>query len=476
MGQNVSHAGPPRWWRRRRWLQDGLLALALPLSVGAGRALLAPSSRSSLERLEGAQQRLLGQCWEVSCPLLVPPGPGGSGRAWASTSGFCAVVFSPFQPWRCPSCRLSFLGLRVPGVPEAGPGVLFGPPGHTAAPAPQGVGAGRGSPRTPWHFWSGRRRVKSLGSSGDLEQLVGGTGLLPGCACWALSRPLLWAGCDGGIPLPPLFLLPPSGQQGSAGLCPGAALHLRCSHGQDPCALQSSKCLPGTAALLPPCPRQGSPAMPVTPSSHCKSPGGDVGCPCPLHSPSRLFSPWGSCGVWHSSPLPSRVQGPRDGCGGVPGWGQDVWLQSRVWVVQCSGKPCPWKRLWATLCSAAAGVLYAAAIVTHDQQPAHVLRALPWLLIALGSAALDMAVSFPSSSLGALGWDVEVDVARLLSWSPCLGCGTGMGRGLCCRSRNTLNGGSAPVHRLHGQEPDEAAACTRGGWRLGIPGWRGRGR
>ncbi|KAM6356994.1 transmembrane protein 44 [Alca torda] len=60
----------------------------------------------------------------------------------------------------------------------------------------------------------------------------------------------------------------------------------------------------------------------------------------------------------------------------------------------CRGKPCPWRRLWATLCSATAGILYAAAIVTHGQQPAHVLRALPWLLIALGSAALDVALLF----------------------------------------------------------------------------------
>ncbi|KAM6065312.1 transmembrane protein 44 [Theristicus caerulescens] len=60
----------------------------------------------------------------------------------------------------------------------------------------------------------------------------------------------------------------------------------------------------------------------------------------------------------------------------------------------CRGKPCSWRRLWATLCSAAAGVLYAAAIVTRDQQPAHVLRALPWLLVALGSAALDVALLF----------------------------------------------------------------------------------
>ncbi|XP_026710660.1 transmembrane protein 44 isoform X4 [Athene cunicularia] len=60
----------------------------------------------------------------------------------------------------------------------------------------------------------------------------------------------------------------------------------------------------------------------------------------------------------------------------------------------CRGKPCTRRWLWATLCSATAGVLYAAAIVARDQQPGHILRALPWLLIALGSAALDMALLF----------------------------------------------------------------------------------
>ena len=57
--------------------------------------------------------------------------------------------------------------------------------------------------------------MKSLGSSRGLELLAGvvGTGLLLGGVRWALSRPLLWAGCDGGVHLPPLFLLLPSGQQ-----------------------------------------------------------------------------------------------------------------------------------------------------------------------------------------------------------------------------------------------------------------------
>ncbi|XP_026710658.1 transmembrane protein 44 isoform X2 [Athene cunicularia] len=185
-----------------------------------------------------------------------------------------------------------------------------------------------------------------------------------------------------------------AGQQGSPGLCPGTALCPPCPHSQDPHTLQSSKYLYGMAAFMPPSPRQGFSTMMVTPATPCKSRGGDAGCPCPLHSPSWLFSPQGSCRVWHSSPLPSRVQGPHAGCGGVPSWGRGLWLQNRLWAAQCRGKPCTRRWLWATLCSATAGVLYAAAIVARDQQPGHILRALPWLLIALGSAALDMALLF----------------------------------------------------------------------------------
>lgn len=55
--------------------------------------------------------------------------------------------------------------------------------------------------------------MKSLGSpgvGGGLEQLVGAvrTGLLLGHVCWALSRPLLWAGCEGVPCFPCFFSLP----------------------------------------------------------------------------------------------------------------------------------------------------------------------------------------------------------------------------------------------------------------------------
>ncbi|XP_034638133.1 transmembrane protein 44 isoform X1 [Trachemys scripta elegans] len=59
----------------------------------------------------------------------------------------------------------------------------------------------------------------------------------------------------------------------------------------------------------------------------------------------------------------------------------------------CRGRLSPVTQLWASVSSALASVLYAAAIVTHDQRPAYFVRAMPWLLLALGSAALDMAIA-----------------------------------------------------------------------------------
>ncbi|KAG6924549.1 transmembrane protein 44 [Chelydra serpentina] len=59
----------------------------------------------------------------------------------------------------------------------------------------------------------------------------------------------------------------------------------------------------------------------------------------------------------------------------------------------CRGRPSPVTQLWASISSALASVLYAAAIVTHDQRPAYFVRAMPWLLLSLGSAALDGALA-----------------------------------------------------------------------------------
>uniref|UniRef100_A0A674I287 Transmembrane protein 44 n=1 Tax=Terrapene triunguis TaxID=2587831 RepID=A0A674I287_9SAUR len=62
----------------------------------------------------------------------------------------------------------------------------------------------------------------------------------------------------------------------------------------------------------------------------------------------------------------------------------------------CRGRLSPGTQLWASVSSALASVLYAAAIVTHDQRPAYFVRAMPWLLLALGSAALDVAIAYLS--------------------------------------------------------------------------------
>ncbi|XP_074925062.1 LOW QUALITY PROTEIN: transmembrane protein 44 [Chelonoidis abingdonii] len=59
----------------------------------------------------------------------------------------------------------------------------------------------------------------------------------------------------------------------------------------------------------------------------------------------------------------------------------------------CRGRLSPVTQHWASISSALASVLYAAAIVTHDQRPAYFMRAMPWLLLSLGSAALDVAIT-----------------------------------------------------------------------------------
>ncbi|KAG8515844.1 Transmembrane protein 44 [Galemys pyrenaicus] len=57
------------------------------------------------------------------------------------------------------------------------------------------------------------------------------------------------------------------------------------------------------------------------------------------------------------------------------------------------GKAFPAVHLWTRLLSALAGLLYASAIVAHDQRPEYLLRATPWFLTSLGRAALDLANS-----------------------------------------------------------------------------------
>ncbi|XP_003477004.4 transmembrane protein 44 isoform X2 [Cavia porcellus] len=56
------------------------------------------------------------------------------------------------------------------------------------------------------------------------------------------------------------------------------------------------------------------------------------------------------------------------------------------------GKPFSCIHLWSRFLDALAGLLYASAIVAHDQRPKYLLRAMPWFLTSLGHAALDLAL------------------------------------------------------------------------------------
>ncbi|XP_030678860.1 transmembrane protein 44 isoform X3 [Nomascus leucogenys] len=73
-------------------------------------------------------------------------------------------------------------------------------------------------------------------------------------------------------------------------------------------------------------------------------------------------------------------------------WASRIPPLSRI----CRGKTFPSIHLWTRLLSALAGLLYASAIVAHDQQPEYLLRATPWFLTSLGRAALDLAIIFLS--------------------------------------------------------------------------------
>ncbi|XP_057357326.1 transmembrane protein 44 isoform X4 [Manis pentadactyla] len=69
-------------------------------------------------------------------------------------------------------------------------------------------------------------------------------------------------------------------------------------------------------------------------------------------------------------------------------WASRIHPLSRI----CRGKAFPSIHLWTRLLSALAGLLYASAIVAHDQRPEYLLRATPWLLTSLGRAALDLSI------------------------------------------------------------------------------------
>ncbi|XP_029471226.1 transmembrane protein 44 isoform X2 [Rhinatrema bivittatum] len=72
----------------------------------------------------------------------------------------------------------------------------------------------------------------------------------------------------------------------------------------------------------------------------------------------------------------------------VISWTARCPLITRVW----RGKMFPVMQLWAYFFSVLASVFYAAAVMAHDRQVDYYVRATPWFLIVLGSAALDVAI------------------------------------------------------------------------------------
>ncbi|KAM4695530.1 transmembrane protein 44 isoform 2-T2 [Discoglossus pictus] len=60
------------------------------------------------------------------------------------------------------------------------------------------------------------------------------------------------------------------------------------------------------------------------------------------------------------------------------------------------GMAFPILQVWAVLFSAMASLMYAAAIMSHDRHPEYFVRAIPWFLISMGAAALDVALTFLS--------------------------------------------------------------------------------
>uniref|UniRef100_H3AZF6 Transmembrane protein 44 n=1 Tax=Latimeria chalumnae TaxID=7897 RepID=H3AZF6_LATCH len=90
-----------------------------------------------------------------------------------------------------------------------------------------------------------------------------------------------------------------------------------------------------------------------------------------------------------------------------------------------SGKTVPVLQVWAHTFTVVANVLYAAAVTGHDRQPEYILRALPWLLNSLGSAALDISALLLSCVMKSkftrhVGLETDVvetsDTEALLTW------------------------------------------------------------
>ncbi|KAE8603762.1 hypothetical protein XENTR_v10014459 [Xenopus tropicalis] len=76
----------------------------------------------------------------------------------------------------------------------------------------------------------------------------------------------------------------------------------------------------------------------------------------------------------------------------IVSWTARVPLLTKV----CKGKVFPVLHIWAIFFSSLASIMYAISVMSHDRHPAYFIRAIPWFLISLGAAALDVALMFLS--------------------------------------------------------------------------------
>ncbi|XP_072475005.1 transmembrane protein 44 isoform X2 [Notamacropus eugenii] len=110
------------------------------------------------------------------------------------------------------------------------------------------------------------------------------------------------------------------------------------------------------------------------------------------------------------------------GVGLIVSWTSRIPSFSKIY----QGKAFPCLHLWARGFSALAGFLYTSAIVTHDQQPEYLVRAVPWFLISLGASTLDLSLIFLSCVMQSkmrrvLGFSIEAtetpDTQALLTFA-----------------------------------------------------------
>ncbi|KAG8445119.1 hypothetical protein GDO86_010042 [Hymenochirus boettgeri] len=72
----------------------------------------------------------------------------------------------------------------------------------------------------------------------------------------------------------------------------------------------------------------------------------------------------------------------------IVSWTTRVPLITKV----CRGNGFTVMQIWSIFFSVLASIMYVAAIMSHDRRPEYFIRAVPWFLISLGSASLDVAL------------------------------------------------------------------------------------